>query len=59
MNLHLKSPGEAPGFYPLVTRGKQLAIASFLGPDEKESFARELGNALAEARRGPARTVFN
>ena len=43
----------------LVTRGKQLAIASFLGPDEKESFARELGDALNEARRGPVRTVFD
>jgi len=29
MNLHLKSPGEAPGFYPLVTRGKQLKYLSF------------------------------
>jgi 5-deoxy-glucuronate isomerase len=29
MNLHLKSPGEAQGFYPLVTRGKQLKYLSF------------------------------
>ena len=36
----------------LVSRGKQLAIASFLGPDEKASFAQALGNALAEAKRG-------
>jgi uncharacterized membrane protein len=36
----------------LVTRGKQLIIANFLGPDEKASFAKELGNALAEAKRG-------
>jgi uncharacterized membrane protein len=43
----------------LVSRGKKLTIASFLGPDEKASFARELGNALSEARRGPTRTVFN
>ncbi len=42
----------------LVSRGKKLAIASFLGPDEKASFAKELGNALGEARRGPTRTVF-
>jgi uncharacterized membrane protein len=43
----------------LVSRGKKLAIASFLGPDEKASFAKELGNALGEARRGPTRTVFD
>jgi uncharacterized membrane protein len=43
----------------LVSRGKKLTIASFLGPDEKASFAKELGNALSEARRGPTRTVFN
>lgn len=36
----------------LVTRGKQLAIASFLGPDEKANFAKELGRALGEAKRG-------
>ncbi|MFN3658460.1 MAG: DUF2244 domain-containing protein [Pseudolabrys sp.] len=43
----------------LVSRGKQLVIASFLGPDEKESFARALGNALAEVRRGVTRTVVS
>jgi uncharacterized membrane protein len=37
----------------LISRGKRLAIASFLGPKEKESFARALGEALGEARRGP------
>ncbi len=42
----------------LVSRGKQLAVANFLGPDEKASFAQELGNALHQARRGPARTVL-
>ena len=42
----------------LVSRGRQLAIANFLGPDEKESFARELNNALSEARRGPTRTII-
>ena len=36
----------------LVSRGKQLAIANFLGPDEKASFAKELGHALSEAKRG-------
>lgn len=43
----------------LVSRGKQLAIASFLGPDEKASFAQAFGNALAEAKRGVTRTTFS
>ena len=43
----------------LVTRGKQLAIASFLGPDEKANFAKELGAALSEAKRGPIQTKFD
>src|SRR6476646_112759 len=42
----------------LVSRGKKLAIATFLGPDEKAGFAKELGKALVEARRGPTRTVL-
>ena len=42
----------------LVSRGKKLAIATFLGPDEKAGFAKEFGKALIEARRGPTRTVF-
>ena len=42
----------------LVSRGKQLTIASFLSPNEKASFAAELGNALSEARRGVTRTVL-
>ena len=29
MSLHLKSPGEAPGVYPLVQRGNQLKYLSF------------------------------
>ena len=41
----------------MVSRGKQLAIASFLGPDEKASFAKALGHALSEAKRGVTRTV--
>jgi uncharacterized membrane protein len=43
----------------LVTRGKQLAIASFLGPDEKASFAQQLGQALSQAKRGVTRTQFD
>jgi len=43
----------------LISRGRKLTIASFLGPYEKASFAKELGNALSEARRGPTRTAFD
>ena len=42
----------------LVSHGRQLPIAAFLGPNEKESFALALSNALGEAKRGPTRTVF-
>jgi uncharacterized membrane protein len=42
----------------LVSQGRRLAIAGFLGPQEKESFALALAAALGEARRGPTRTVF-
>jgi uncharacterized membrane protein len=42
----------------LVSHGRRLAIAAFLGPQEKESFALALSNALGEAKRGPTRTVF-
>jgi uncharacterized membrane protein len=42
----------------LVSRGKRLAIAAFLGPQEKESFAVALSAALGEAKRGPTRTTF-
>ncbi len=42
----------------LVSRGKRLAVANFLGPHEKESFAKALGTALAEAKRGVTRTVL-
>jgi uncharacterized membrane protein len=42
----------------LVSHGQRLAIAGFLGPDEKASFAHALSAALGEARRGITRTVF-
>jgi len=42
----------------LVSHGRRLPIASFLGAREKESFALALSGALAQARRGPTRTVF-
>ena len=41
----------------LVSRGHRLAVASFLSPKEKESFAAALSIALGEARRGPTRAV--
>lgn len=42
----------------LVIRGRKLPIATFLPPDEKESFAEALAMALGEVRRGPTRTVL-
>ena len=39
----------------LVSRGKKLIVGSFLGPAEKASFAKALGNALADAKRGITR----
>jgi len=43
----------------LVSHGRRLAIAGFLGPDEKASFALALSAALGEAKRGPTRTVLD
>ena len=40
----------------LVARGQRVAIAGFLGPDEKASFAKALMAGLQAARRGP---VYN
>ncbi|MBI5322760.1 DUF2244 domain-containing protein [Bradyrhizobium sp.] len=37
----------------LVSGGRRVSIASFLGPDEKASFAKALLAALQAARRGP------
>jgi uncharacterized membrane protein len=42
----------------LVSRGRKLPIASFLPPQERESFAAALAAAIGEAKRGPTRTVF-
>jgi uncharacterized membrane protein len=42
----------------LVSHGKRLALARFLPRNEKEDFAIALRAALAEARRGPTRTVL-
>ncbi|HEY5378296.1 MAG TPA: DUF2244 domain-containing protein [Pseudolabrys sp.] len=43
----------------LVMRDKELTVANFLSPPERETFAVALGSALAEAKRGPARTVLS
>jgi len=37
----------------LVSKGRRVSIASFLGPDEKASFAKALLVALQAAKRGP------
>jgi len=37
----------------LVSKGRHVSIASFLGPEEKASFAKALTAALQAARRGP------
>jgi uncharacterized membrane protein len=42
----------------LVSRGRRLAVAGFLSPKEKESFAAALSTALGEARRGPTRAAI-
>ena len=41
----------------LVSRGRRLAVAGFLSPREKESFAAALAIALGEAKRGPTRAA--
>ena len=38
----------------IASHGKRLAIATFLGPRERENFATALGAALAEARAATA-----
>jgi uncharacterized membrane protein len=42
----------------LESHGRSLTVGHFLPPEEKESFALALSGALAEARRGPTRTVL-
>jgi uncharacterized membrane protein len=37
----------------LISRGRRVSVGSFLGPDEKASFAKALRAGLAAARRGP------
>lgn len=41
----------------LVSRGQRLAIANFLAPQERESFAEALSKALLEARLGTGRNA--
>ena len=42
----------------LVSRGRKLPVAAFLGPQEKESFAAALAAAISEAKRGPRAPVL-
>ena len=37
----------------LISHGRSVAVGSFLGPDEKASFAKALRLALQDAKRGP------
>ena len=46
------------GLY-LVSRGRRVSIGSFLGPDEKASFAKALLAALQAAKRGPTYNPVN
>jgi uncharacterized membrane protein len=41
----------------VVSRGRRFAVAGFLSPKERESFAAALSAALGEARRGPTRAT--
>src|ERR1700687_176682 len=43
----------------LVSRGRRVSIASFLGPDEKASFAKALLVALQAAKRGPTYNLIS
>ena len=43
----------------LVSRGRRVAIGSFLGPDEKASFSNALKAGLAAARRGVTYNPIN
>lgn len=42
----------------LVSHGRRFPIAAFLGPHQKAEFAVALSAALAQARRGPTRSVI-
>ena len=43
----------------LVSRGRRVSIGSFLGPEEKASFAKALMAALQAAKRGPTYNPVN
>jgi uncharacterized membrane protein len=43
----------------LISRGRQIHIARFLGPEEKASFYKGLVEALNAARRGPTYNPIN
>jgi uncharacterized membrane protein len=41
----------------LVSHGRKLPVAGFLGPTERDTFATALSDAIGEAKRGPTRSV--
>jgi uncharacterized membrane protein len=41
----------------LVSHGRKLAVAGFLGPAERDTFAKALSEAIGEAKRGPTRAI--
>jgi uncharacterized membrane protein len=43
----------------LLSKGRRIAIGSFLGAEEKASLANALGTALQTARRGPTHNPVN
>src|ERR1700687_4002137 len=43
----------------LISKGRRVSIASFLGPDEKASFAKALLVALQAAKRGPTYNLIS
>ncbi len=47
MSLHIKSPGSAPGVYPVVERGKGLKYLSFQIVELGGKLARDLGVRFA------------
>ena len=43
----------------LISRGRRVSVGSFLGPEEKASFAKALRAGLVAARRGPTYNPVN
>src|SRR5262249_47303723 len=45
MSLHIKSPGEKPGVYPIATRGKDLKYLSFTIVELADNFKEHVFNS--------------